>query len=183
MKYFFTVANISLLMSAIAASPLELTSPNPAKRQTNACGVWSPTTPERVGDGAPSYKTLNIQLSAPLSCASNHECAVGYGSYESVTIQAEVSGGKGWIDGGFSVSKTWETGNNYECGGVSGETICVMQEIPFTEYNAQGGVYNACTREFRGDKKIYRISSPNKSGQKFFCKNDGCVDKGTKTWV
>lgn len=68
-----------------------------------------------------------------INCANAPECSATYGSYESITVEASLGGGPSWISGGFGVSYSLETGNDYTCTGETGGSVCVNKFMPHTD--------------------------------------------------
>jgi hypothetical protein len=76
-----------------------------------------------------------------------------------------------WISGGFAVQQTWETGNNCECTGVKGQTVCVKYKTAMAAYTVNKGSYWACNGQTHWDSENVIIWSPNKNnkGGGFYC--------------
>lgn len=102
-------------------------SPKWSKRQgTGTC--QSQTTKELAGDGSPYQSYLYTQLSESIACNNAQACSASQSNSKSFTIGWSVSddlGGLGWLSGGFDVSKSWETGNEYVCQAGSNEEVCI----------------------------------------------------------
>jgi hypothetical protein len=73
-----------------------------------------------------------------MNCKDNYGCSVAYNTQSSISIgfSSEISPGsgplKGWTKAGFSVQKSWSTGNNYNCKGHQGEQLCVWYNTAHT---------------------------------------------------
>lgn len=99
------------------------------------------------------------------------ECTVGQSHSQSYTIGFSFNTGSlfSWIDGGFSVERTVETGNNYECHAKDGETVCIWKEMGRTAYRVRNKGYNQCFGE--RDYGEFDLVSPNLHdlGTRMYC--------------
>lgn len=92
-------------------------------------------TDSTPGDGDPNQNYLDVQVSDNIACTDGG-CSVGQESSQSVSIGFSLGTNSNFkptfFQGGFSVSATWETGNDYTCDGDAGETICIWQRVAHT---------------------------------------------------
>ncbi|GME48499.1 hypothetical protein GTA08_BOTSDO13672 [Neofusicoccum parvum] len=89
-----------------------------------------------------------------------------------------------WISGGFSVEKSIETGDDYQCQVSTGESVCVWYDIAYTGYTVEDWSTNTCTGGHK-DAGPYVIWSPNEnnSGGGFYCvTGDACRTQGEGYW-
>jgi hypothetical protein len=100
-----------------------------------------------------------------------YECQIGYGTARSFTIgwTASISAAQ-WINGGFAVEHTIETGNTYSCTGGPHEYMAVWKKVAQTAYTVENFIYNACTGS-QPSSAPYVIWSPNRDnrGGNFYC--------------
>ncbi|KZV79389.1 hypothetical protein EXIGLDRAFT_757007 [Exidia glandulosa HHB12029] len=176
----------TMLFSIASTSPLATnTTPSLVKRSPQGgaapCGSWTTIT-ILDGDGAPSDTTLYKQISHPVECNDVPSCTVGNSESESFSVGATLGGAFEWIDGGFDVSVSFETGEARECQGVTGQTVCVFSKIPHKRYNVLDADYNVCTGVGETQSK-HVITSPVNNAESFECGlNDQCHDIGTEAW-
>ncbi|KAI2604735.1 uncharacterized protein GGS25DRAFT_533620 [Hypoxylon fragiforme] len=193
MKFFAVVSTVLTLCGLAAASPV----PAPAdsvnehaqvlatlEGRQGACGVWTAAT-KLDGNGSPRQRYLHKQLSQVLTCDPENGCSVGESQSTSYTIGWSISTGTAvtqWITGGFDVSMSWSTGNQYTCMGGPGDSICIWQKIAHTNYKVKTGSLNQCTG-FRASGRS-EISSPNKNnaGGGFYCVVGTCRSQGEQYW-
>ncbi|KAK3899009.1 hypothetical protein C8A05DRAFT_37379 [Staphylotrichum tortipilum] len=103
------------------------------KRQ-GSCGFWSSYTTE-VGDGNP----LNVQVSQPMDCQQG-TCSVGYSMITSFTIGWSAgASAAGWINGGFAVEQSVDTGQQYNCEFSPGSYFAVWKKC--TGAHKSGGPF------------------------------------------
>lgn len=102
---------------------------------TNALYLATSPTDSTRGDGDPNQNYLDVQVSDNIACTDGG-CSVGQESSQSVTIGFSFGTNSNFkptfFQGGFSVSESWETGNDYTCDGEAGETICIWQRVAHT---------------------------------------------------
>lgn len=116
-----------------------------AKRSPQMC-LPGGTRAVLVGDGSPVstilYKQLSVSRTAIIARRSaltprqdlvncgNGTCSVGYEQSVSYTISASLGGSVAWLEGGFGVSETIETGSDWTCDGVEYQNVCIFKTIP-----------------------------------------------------
>ncbi|KAH6663832.1 hypothetical protein B0J14DRAFT_253594 [Halenospora varia] len=142
---------------------------------------------QRVGDGSPQNWWLKKQISETIECGDTKSCSTGFSNSESFTISADIGGPLNkWIDAGFSVQKTKETGNQYSCDGVPGDTVCIwyqMAHIQYTVKNVQKAADASCGKDT--ESAPFSITSPTKNneGGKYSCMTGKkCKSKGSQYW-
>ncbi|KAK1827042.1 hypothetical protein QBC39DRAFT_421551 [Podospora conica] len=147
---------------------------SPAPRimaRQDECTLWNYYT-VKVGDGDPHQAPLHIQLSTNIRCGDG-VCGVSHAQSTSYTIGFSFSGGGGgpfaWIDAGFSVQTTVETGTAFMCEAGHGETVCIWKEMGRTAYRVRNRGNNWCFGE--RDYEELEIVSPNSHdlGTEFYC--------------
>lgn len=70
-----------------------------------------------------------------MTCDQENTCSVGESETISYTIGFSLTGGSEvtkWISGGFDVSVSWSTGNQYTCNGGPSDTVCIWQKVAHT---------------------------------------------------
>ncbi|KAK0641381.1 hypothetical protein B0T16DRAFT_393671 [Cercophora newfieldiana] len=160
-----------ILFSTAFLATLAMAAPNSIPKaldeRQGACGPWTITT-RLEGDGDP--------WQAPFP-QENHSCGDGTCTIcktdsESFTIGFSATGGNGWIDGGFAVEMSVETGE-------PGEEICIWKAVGRTAYKARDYMMNQCNSgEPAGD--VFEIVSPNTNNVDgdFYCVRGPCRNKG-----
>ncbi|PNY29396.1 Uncharacterized protein TCAP_00695 [Tolypocladium capitatum] len=161
--------------------------PKPLPRQMAACMGWG-TEWGLIGDGNPHQNSFSKQLSSKMQCGNADSCTVGQSNSLSYTIGYSVTFNFGaFYSGGFSVSETWTTGNNYGCGGHAGETLCLWYNTGFTAYTAQRYTVNTwCNiRHFEGKGIFFSPNDGNKNGIDYYCVlgKDYCREQGAGYWI
>jgi len=79
-----------------------------------------------VGNGNPHQNFYDKQISETINCGAAPGCSVGHSVSKSYNIGFSSSATiDAWLSGGFSVGKSWTTGNSYTCNGGRGDTVCV----------------------------------------------------------
>ncbi|KAI0393448.1 hypothetical protein F5Y17DRAFT_309507 [Xylariaceae sp. FL0594] len=193
MKFSHFALGVSSLFGVAMASPMVSMSERDtnnassplSERQTGPCSIWTPGT-QLSGDGSPRPRYLHKQLSQTITCDQSNGCSVGQQESESFSIGFSLSSGKQiteWLSGGFSVTKTWITGNSYTCNGGAGQTVCIWQSVAHTAYKVRNGVFNSCTGFSPSGDEI-EISSPNEDnrGGGFYCVQGTCRAQGDQYW-
>ncbi|KAK0640732.1 hypothetical protein B0T16DRAFT_495584 [Cercophora newfieldiana] len=156
----------------------------PLRKRQGACGVWNGIT-YRVGDGNPHQNPMNVQLSFPMHCERG-ECWAGHS--ESSSYGVSWSAGATafqWINAGFAVEQSIQTGSDYNCKGNPGEVVCVWKNQAQTAYTVRNADYNRCTGATdRGGN--YVMWSPNSDGRGsyYYCVHGAqyCRNKGDR-WL
>jgi len=137
------------------------------KRQ-GSCGTWSSFV-QRVDNGNPHQNPWNVQLSVPMQCDATRTCAIAYNSAKSFSIgwTASLSGG-GWIDAGFAVTQTVETGTSHYCNGNVGDYFALWKNIGTTAYTVRRLTLNQCSSSVGPN---YILWSPNKNDRfsEYYC--------------
>lgn len=110
---------------------------------------------ELVGNGNPHQNFKNVQITVSLAmlmliakfhrtpltpvsqgtlrCDSAETCTKVHAEGESVNVGFEAGVSPfSWINGGFSVSKSFSTEQASECQAVRGQAVCVWQRIAYT---------------------------------------------------
>lgn len=126
----------------------------------------------------------NNNIQETLSCGKAASCTLGGLQSESYTIEWNAGADIEWISGGFSVQKSWETGNNYECTGNQGDTICIWYKIAHTAYTVQDERVCNCwvPGSDYGDPIIIKSPNQKNSGGGFYCVVGSCRAKGDEWW-
>ncbi|KAK0752752.1 hypothetical protein B0T18DRAFT_313099 [Schizothecium vesticola] len=142
------------------------------QRRQGACGTWSSNT-VKFEDGHPHQQPVHKQLSENLDCGDG-TCSAEYLHVESFTIGFTATGSaQGWIDAGFAVEKSVETGTSQSCDAKEGKRVCVWKKVHRTAYAVQNMRLNQCT----GAEPVggsFTMVSPNKNqpGTNFYCVGD-----------
>ncbi|KAH7263798.1 hypothetical protein BKA59DRAFT_490108 [Fusarium tricinctum] len=148
------------------------------------CSSWITRT-DLVGNGDPHQNYFHKQLSETINCGNAQSCSVGQSQTESFSIGFTLSaggGGDNWISGGFSVTKSWTTGNSYTCSGGPGETICIWYNIAHTAYTVQDITSNPCTGSKTSSPYIMFSPNQNNVGGGYYCVVGTCRAKGDGYW-
>ncbi|KAL2211273.1 hypothetical protein CC79DRAFT_1377871 [Sarocladium strictum] len=149
------------------------------------------TSLELVGDGSPRQAYLYKQVTDPHSCGeSDKTCSIGKSEGESLTVG--VTGGitSPWFNAGFSVSKSYTTGQTASCNAGGDEfdahTVCVWARIAHTGYEVQAWKHwpdrDPTDGEKSGDPDFMWSPNSNK-GHGFVCAHDDeCQSLGDEWW-
>ncbi|KAI1116085.1 hypothetical protein F5Y14DRAFT_407999 [Nemania sp. NC0429] len=139
-----------------------------------------------VGDGNPHQVPWDQQVSASQECGDASTCAVSVTTEHTIEYSFSIEGAYEWISGGFSVGESYTDGESHECGGSTGETVCVWRRYQYTAYTVAdetcyyfNGAASDCTTS-----DSYVTSSPNncQTGE-FFCETgDTCSSEGAGYW-
>jgi hypothetical protein len=122
-----------------------------------------------------------------IDCGTAPSCTVGYAESESFTIGFTASATiDEWATFGFSVTKTWTTGNNYNCGGVAGDEVCIWYKTAHTAVTVKN---YATTLAICGNPSTIIsdpiiVKSPNEDnrGGGYYCVIGTCRSKGDNYW-
>ncbi|KAK0619539.1 hypothetical protein B0T14DRAFT_566378 [Immersiella caudata] len=119
---------------------------------------------------------------ANLDCGDG-TCSAEHLHAESFTISVTASASAhGWIDGGFEVQKSVETGTSNSCNAERNERVCVWKKINRTSYQVQNMQLNQCTgAQPRGGP--FTMVSPNRNqpSTNFYCvRNQFCREMGAQ---
>ncbi|PNP78674.1 hypothetical protein FNYG_08020 [Fusarium nygamai] len=148
--------------------------------------AFSRTRLELIGDGNPRQHYYHIQISETIDCGHSSGCNVGKTDSDSYSIQASYGFGrdKFWSNMGFSVSRSWSTGNSYTCNGLQNETACIWYNVAHTTYTVKAFTTPPGGYKNQEKMEIYDISSPNKDnkGGKYYCIVGNCTFKGDAWW-
>lgn len=114
------------------------------------------------------------------------DCEVGYTASKSYSVGWEVAGAYQWISGGFAVSMSEETGNQYSCSGGREETVCIWKNQAMTAYTVRNVVVDKCDANSDRYSDPSVMWSPNKGGRgsSFYCVHGKsfCGDQGQR-WL
>lgn len=143
------------------------------------CNAWFPRT-WRVGNGNPHQNPLTIQLSVRLPSSgewiitnaasqdnmqcNGRPCSVGYQQARSYSIgwSASVNAFE-WINAGFSVQRSIETGNQYTCYGDNQDFLCLWKNQAQTAFTVQNYRKYCDRNEVHGDPFV--MWSPNENNR------------------
>jgi hypothetical protein len=87
--------------------------------------------------------------------------------------------------GGFDVSVSWTTGNNYGCDAGKGNTVCVWYNTAHTAYTVENGMLNDCTGfQSTGGSLIMFSPNSNNAGCGYYCVSGAqyCRNQGAAYW-
>jgi hypothetical protein len=98
-------------------------------------------------------------------------CTVGYAQSRSFTIGWSASiAAVQWINGGFSVESSIETGNSFECHGEAYDYLAVWKKVGQTAYTVQNGNLNPCTGLHPyGPKFVMWSPNAGNRGHYYYC--------------
>ncbi|GAB1310988.1 Ubiquitin 3 binding protein But2 C-terminal domain-containing protein [Madurella fahalii] len=138
------------------------------KRQA-PCGIWSSRT-IRVGNGNQHQNPLNIQISDPMDYGPG-SCTVGHSQARSFAIDWSASATAWqWLNGGFAVERSVETGKSYECHGNPHDYLALWKKVGQTAYTVQNAMYNVCTGLHpRGSPFVMWSPNAKHRGSHFYC--------------
>ncbi|KAF2828371.1 hypothetical protein CC86DRAFT_465212 [Ophiobolus disseminans] len=140
---------------------------------------------ELTGNGNPHQNYFHKQLSENIFCGASPSCLVGQSKSESFSIGFSTSGSAdGWFSAGFDVQKSWTTGNDYQCYGAAGDTVCVWYNTAHTAYTGRPYTVNSCDPGRRIYRKEIIMKSPNKAnrGGGYYCVVGTCRAQGDGYW-
>lgn len=81
-----------------------------------------------------------------MACDAHRSCSIDHTESKSFTISSSASATLfEWIDGGFSVEESIETGNDYHCDGNPNDFFSVWKNQGQTAYTVQNANLNQCT--------------------------------------
>ncbi|CAK1358725.1 hypothetical protein CB0940_06712 [Cercospora beticola] len=136
---------------------------------------------ELVGNGNPHQNFKNVQITGTLRCDSAETCTKVHAEGESVNVGFEAGVTPvSWINGGFSVSKSFSTEQASECQAVRGQAVCVWQRIAYTAYTVRN--VRCSTNGCFKDGEPYVIKSPNKGQTEDYCVVNACRGIGQGYW-
>ncbi|KAL2758859.1 hypothetical protein ACRALDRAFT_1069049 [Sodiomyces alcalophilus JCM 7366] len=139
------------------------------KRQAG-CDLWVSDT-RRVGNGNPHQNPWNIQLSEPMQCPSHVGCSTYHTTTRSFSVGWQANAAVSWINAGFAVVQTTETGNSYVCNGVPNDFFAVWKNQGQTAYTVQPGIRHVCTNTWHASGSQVIIWSPNANNARgyYYC--------------
>ncbi|KAH7308430.1 hypothetical protein B0I35DRAFT_491514 [Stachybotrys elegans] len=125
----------------------------------------------RAGNGNPHQNPLNIQLSEPMQCGSRDGCEVNWATSRSITIGWSASATAWqWLNGGFAVDMSIDTGNSYTCPGRANDYFALWKNQAQTAYTVRNRLRVSCglIQDVGGN---YVMWSPNKNnrGGYYYC--------------
>ncbi|KAF5662963.1 hypothetical protein FHETE_7708 [Fusarium heterosporum] len=142
-----------------------------------------------VGDGDPHQNYFHKQLSEVISCGSAQSCSVSENESKSFTIGWTASVTPvAWVNGGFSVSLSWTTGNAYSCSGGHGEDVCIWYKTAHTAYTVQNRerVTGPCATDgkwhFTSDPFVMFSPNEGNRGGGYYCVVGTCRAQGDAYW-
>ncbi|ROT34455.1 hypothetical protein SODALDRAFT_286059 [Sodiomyces alkalinus F11] len=138
------------------------------KRQ-RGCAVYAEV--RRVGNGNPHQNPWHIQLGEPMQCPSHVGCSTYHTTSRSFSIGWQANAGVEWINGGFSVVKTAETGNSYVCNGNANDFFAVWKNQGTTAYTVRNGIFSVCSGNWAASSNNIIIWSPNSQNRRgyYYC--------------
>lgn len=129
-------------------------------------------------------KKLTNKPKENINCGAAAGCSVGYERSISYSIGFSVSATvSSWINGGFDVSKSWTTGNQYTCNGNTRDTVCIWYNTAHTAYTVRNYDYNQCTGSAaRGKAVIHSPNAGNRGGGYYCVVGASCINRGSSYW-
>ncbi|KAG9255663.1 uncharacterized protein F5Z01DRAFT_651753 [Emericellopsis atlantica] len=137
-----------------------------------------------VGNGNPHQNYFDQQLSETINCQASPSCSVGHEKETSITVEwsADISA-NGWISAGFSVSKSWTTGNEYTCYGGAYDEVCVWYNTAHTAYTVQNVKSEPCSQSVTySDPFVMYSPNNNNAGGGYYCVVGTCRSKTDSYW-
>ncbi|POS70743.1 hypothetical protein DHEL01_v210865 [Diaporthe helianthi] len=120
---------------------------NVEKRQGPQCDKIRSFT-RKVGGGNPHQNPMNVQLSDEMRCNPGRTCGISATTGTSYAVGWSANANAfGWISGGFAVTKTEMTGNNYVCNGNPGDRLCLWKNQGQTAYTVRNWISTPCQAE------------------------------------
>ncbi|KAF2261992.1 hypothetical protein CC78DRAFT_535228 [Lojkania enalia] len=143
-----------------------------------------------VGNGSPKDWTRWKQISQPIWC-NGGQCMAGISTSTSYTLGFDASMPLNrWVTGGFSVSASYSTGNNYECTGDSEKghkKVCIWAYKGHTAYTVKNIDYPMNPRcGGKSESRDIRVTSPlsDEHVKGYWCGyNEDCHDMGYEEWT
>ncbi|RDW63648.1 hypothetical protein BP6252_11193 [Coleophoma cylindrospora] len=141
---------------------------------------------ELVGNGNPHQNYYDTQLSENLACGAAAACTAGQELSESITVDWSASATAWeWINAGFDVSVSWETGNDYSCQASAGQTVCTWYNTAHTAYTVQNALVYECdgiASKPNGPSFVMFSPNANNIGGGYYCVVGTCRYKGASYW-
>ncbi|KAI1102631.1 hypothetical protein F4804DRAFT_334123 [Jackrogersella minutella] len=121
-----------------------------------------------------------------MNCAAGTQCTVTVEKSTSTTIGFSFgleSEGLDWISGGFDVSKSFTTGDQYGCTGITNQEVCVWYRASYTSYTVQKVHHWPCGEGTSRDDPVI-LNSPDKdnSDTNYYCVIGPCRSEGDGYW-
>ncbi|KAI2618092.1 hypothetical protein GGR54DRAFT_606024 [Hypoxylon sp. NC1633] len=140
-----------------------------------------------VGDGSPVQHLLHRQVTEPQQCAGQPAgCGVSFqnGKSTSYAWNVGLSGteGYGWINGGFSVTKTFTEGSSHSCP-ADNDAVAVWHAMAYTSYQVRTVYSGSCLDMDTAPYTIYSPNENNRDSPGFYCvRGDAVRNEGDQYW-
>ncbi|TDZ74410.1 hypothetical protein CTRI78_v000745 [Colletotrichum trifolii] len=149
--------------------PLEL-SENSTAVAPRQCGIQQRDA-YLIGNGNPHQNPLNIQLSEPMQCGGRDGCEVNWATSRSFSIGWSASATAWqWLNGGFAVEMSIETGNSYTCPGNANDYFALWKSQAQTAYTVRNRLRTSCgpIQDSGGNYVMWSPNSNNRGGY-YYC--------------
>ncbi|KAI1880323.1 hypothetical protein JX265_001944 [Neoarthrinium moseri] len=132
------------------------------------CGVHSSFS-VRVGDGNPHQNPMNVQLSENMDC-SRDGCIISRSESRSLSVSWSASGTAwSWLNAGFAVEASIETGNDYQCPGNAGDFFCLWKNQAQTAYTVRNRQVTCAGARDVGDNFVMWSPNSQNRGGYYYC--------------
>ncbi|KAH7156099.1 hypothetical protein EDB81DRAFT_756606 [Dactylonectria macrodidyma] len=140
-----------------------------------------------VGDGNPHQNCLHTQIIETINCEGAATCNAGYTDMQSLTIGFSYTLKLAdWAQFGFLVTQSWTTGNMYNCGGTTGEDVCIWHNTAHTAITVRSEDYipAACgiAQILYSEDVILKSPNEQNRGGSYYCVVGPCRAKGDAYW-
>ncbi|KAH7122131.1 hypothetical protein B0J13DRAFT_648348 [Dactylonectria estremocensis] len=140
-----------------------------------------------VGDGNPHQNYLHKQISETINCGGAATCNAGYTETQSFAIGFSYTLKlEDWAQFGFSVTQSWTTGNMYNCGGTTGEDVCIWYNTAHTAITVRNENYITAgcgiAQALYSEDIILKSPNEQNRGGGYYCFVDPCRAKGDGYW-
>lgn len=103
-----------------------------------------------------------------MECATGRTCSIQHSESYTIGWSVNFGGSYNWIDAGFSVQKSVETGNAHTCDGNARDYFAIWRETGTTAYTVHNLSLNQCSSSVGGN---FIIWSPNRDDKysRYYC--------------
>lgn len=137
-----------------------------------------------VGNGDSHQNYFHKQVTENVNCGSAASCAVTKLETYTISYSVDVHGVVPFINGGFTVSESWTSGETYTCNGTPGEALCVWLKVAHTAYTIKlpSDANPSCTNQPYGPLVMESPNTDNQGGEYYCVTGSACRGLGQGYW-
>lgn len=172
---------ITLLTALLSLTPLTHSLPSAQRAELEMLKAGPCEFTEPANDKTKEvYK--HQQVTPTNNCLKEESCSTT--EVTQYTFSYEVVGGANspFTSAGFGVSESWSNGDNMECSGSAGGSVCTWMKVKYLEYEAKATGY--CDPDVIGTTRTFRapVTGEGKDTQYYCVNGKACRQNSDFYW-